>query len=119
VIALVDALTGVVCAARRATTLCSRRTANLVAPGFVTDLIVPRQRQAPGHQLHRRHRALLGPSPSRKQIADLPHGSKVEEVFAAGGGTVLYSQGLGLIRRVGSQPARVRPAPRARRQAGT
>ena len=54
----------------------------------------------------------------RKQLADLPHGSAIDDMFAAPQGSVVYSAGNGMVREWDLDPV-PRSAPRARRRGGT
>ena len=102
-IALVDGLTGVV-TLRDATTLRPEGR-DLVAPGFVTDLtfldngrrLATSSTDGSGHYWDLEE---------RKQLAALPHGSKVDYVFAAANGSVVYSAGLRRLREWDLDPRR-------------
>jgi WD40 repeat protein len=102
-IAQVDALTGVV--SIRDTKTLQPTGRDLVAPGFVTDLT----------WLHDGGRLATSSTDGsvhywdiaeRKQLAELPHGSKVEYVLAAPQGSVVYSAGLGVVREWDLNPPR-------------
>ena len=80
-----------------------------MAPGFVTDLtwLDDGRRLATGSTDGFVHYWDIG---QRKQIADLPHGSKVEYVLAAPHGSIVYSSGLGVVRKWDLNPPRGRAA---------
>ncbi len=102
-IAQVDALTGVV--SLRDTKTLQPAGRDLVAPGFVTDLtwLDNGRRLATSSTDGSVHYWDVG---ERKQIAALPHGAKVEYVFASARGTVVYSAGLGVVREWDLSPPR-------------
>jgi WD40 repeat protein len=102
-VAQVDALTGVVIIRDAASLRPVGR--NLVAPGFVTDLtwLDGGRRLATASTDSTVHYWDIA---ERKQLAALPHGKKVERVVAPGGGSTVYSAGLGLVREWNLSPAR-------------
>jgi DNA-binding beta-propeller fold protein YncE len=102
-IAQVDALTGVVSIRDMETLRTTGR--DLVAPGFVTDLtwLDHGRRIATSSTDGFVHYWDVA---ERKQLAELPHGSKVEYVLAAADGSVVYSEGIGVVRQWDLTPPR-------------
>jgi WD40 repeat protein len=102
-IAQVDALTGVV--SIRDTKTLQPTGRDLVAPGFVTDLtwLDHGRRLATSSTDGFVHYWDVA---ERKQLAELPHGSKVEYVLADGDGSVVYSEGIGVVRQWDLTPPR-------------
>ena len=102
-IAQADGLTGVV-SIRDATTL-QPAGRDLVAPGFVNDLtwLDDGGRLATGSSDGAVH---YWDIPERKLLADLPHGSAIDDMFAAPQGSVVYSAGNGTVREWDLDPVR-------------
>ena len=102
-IAQVDGLTGVV--SIRDTTTLQPSGRDLVAPGFVNNLtwLDAGRRLATGSTDGSVH---YWDVTDRTQLAELPHGSGIDNVVAVPSGSVVYSVGAGVVREWDLNPAR-------------